>query len=61
MKVGSLVMWIMDTKDYGDLGVVVKVIPLYNSVHYRVQWTDGALLTYEDRDLADDVLVVLCE
>jgi hypothetical protein len=61
MKVGSLVMWLLSTKDYGELGVVVKLVPLHNTIGYRVRWTDGTLLTYEDRDLVDEVLVVLCK
>jgi len=59
MKVGTLVMWVVDDGScYGTLGVVCKVTPMTISI----QWSDGLLLDYANQECGYDELVeVVCK
>ena len=65
IRVGSLVKWNKGGGDYGDLGVVAfyerrssELSGEHGDV-FNVQWADGQLVTYDEKELANQYIKVV--
>jgi|13_taG_2_1085334.scaffolds.fasta_scaffold14812_8 hypothetical protein len=54
MRVGTLVKWLNNASDYGELGIVIDVFPNGN---FRVAWASG---TYAQHGSNTELVEVLC-
>jgi len=65
IRVGSLVKWSKGGENYGDLGVVALCERRSSELSgehgdvFDVQWADGQLITYDEKELANQYIKVV--